>query len=224
MSRSPTLRVRLRPAVCVLVASLVGCKGLDRVPILTADPCSFNGVDYTSREVYIARVLDGDTINTDTGESIRLLGINAPEIAHPDQAVECWGPESADWMTQKLTSQTVQLKFDAECTDLYGRTLAYVFASSAAISGSTTITSDSGTVVTTTTDTADTGDTGTIGTTSSSTYDLLINEESVREGQSIVFEAFDNIKLKSVLYDAQAVAQRENVGLWGAAGTTPECP
>ena len=159
------------------MALLSGCKGLDVVPILNGDNCA------PTREVTVARTLDGDTFETTEGESIRLLGINAPEIAHPDQDVECWGPESGDWLAAQLTDQTVKLGFDAECTDLYGRTLAYVW-----------------TLGTYTGDTSD---------------DVLINEQSVREGESRVYEDFDDIKLADILYEAQAVAQRESSGLWG---------
>lgn len=185
----------------VLLSAQGGCaslkrlgQGLDAVPIFTTDSCPWDGLDVPEREVEVVRALDGDTFSTTEGESVRLLGINAPEIAHPDQAEECWGPESADWLAQQLNGQVVKLAFDAECTDKYGRTLAYVYASS---SGTTTLV-----------DTADTGST-------SSTFDVLINEESVRLGESIVFEDFDDIKLRDVLYDAQAVAEREGVGLWG---------
>jgi endonuclease YncB( thermonuclease family) len=154
-----------------------GCKGLDVVPLLGADSCA------PVRDAVVARTLDGDTFETTEGETIRLLGINAPEIAHPDQDVECWGPESADWLAEQLTDQTVKLGFDTECADMYGRTLAYVW----------TIGEDTG-------DTSD---------------DVLINVQSVREGQSRVYEDFDDIKLADFLYEAEAEARQDVVGLWG---------
>lgn len=156
---------------------LTSCRGLDVVPVLDVDNCA------PSRTAEVARTLDGDTFETTDGETIRLLGINAPEIAHPDQDVECWGPESADWLAEQLSGQVIRLAFDAECTDLYGRTLAYVWTIG-----------------------EDTGD---------SSDDVLINEQSVREGESRVYEDFDNIKLADVLYAAEAVAKRDAVGLWG---------
>jgi micrococcal nuclease len=78
----------------------------------------------------VACVLDGDTIvmtDCDTGEHIRMLGVDAPEIEHPDQVEECYGPESASYLETLLTGQYVTLRFDAECTDKYERTLAYVY-------------------------------------------------------------------------------------------------
>jgi endonuclease YncB( thermonuclease family) len=44
---------------------------------------------------------------------------------------------------------------------------------------------------------------------------VLINEEIIRAGAARVYEEFDDIKLAPVLYDAEAVAQRGEAGLWG---------
>ncbi|MSP57220.1 MAG: hypothetical protein EXR69_16735 [Myxococcales bacterium] len=201
MRRSPAHRAFLSAALLVgcSVGCSVGCNGLDVVPIFTTDTCEHNGLDVASREVTVAYPLDGDTFETTEGETVRLLGVDAPEIEHPTIAEECWGPQSADWLAAELTGQRVQLAFDKECVDTYGRTLAYVRVSS----------SGAGTVV----DTGDTADTG--QASGSIEFDLLINEQSVRLGQSTVYEDFDDIKLKDVLYAAQAVAQRESAGLWG---------
>lgn len=79
------------------------------------------------RDVLVSFVLDGDTIETNTGERVRLLGIDAPEIAHHDQAADRYGDESAVWLTQLLRGQRVVLKFDAETKDRYGRTLAWIY-------------------------------------------------------------------------------------------------
>lgn len=78
----------------------------------------------------MACTLDGDTFQVGTcgGESIRLLGVDAPEIAHNDSEVaECWGPESASYLAELLADLTVRLEFDTTCTDTYGRTLAYAW-------------------------------------------------------------------------------------------------
>ncbi len=168
------------------VALLAGCKGLDVVPTFSVDECPVygdaNGATASSREAVVARTLDGDTFETEDGETVRLLGVNSPEIEHPDQAEECWGPEAADWAEETLTGQTVRLGFDHTCTDKYGRTLAYIW---------------------------------TVGDPETTDDDVLINEAIIRAGAARVYEDFDDIKLAPVLYDAEAVAQREEAGLWG---------
>jgi micrococcal nuclease len=79
----------------------------------------------------VTRVVDGDTVHV-AGVSeaiadldIRFIGVNAPEIAHPPAPAECYG-DAATVFTQQLGGHLVWLTFDADCLDLYGRTLAYV--------------------------------------------------------------------------------------------------
>jgi micrococcal nuclease len=58
---------------------------------------------------------------------VRLLNVDAPEIPHSDQPGECFGQQSADFLTKKLPKGSkVDLEFDAERLDQYGRTLAAV--------------------------------------------------------------------------------------------------
>lgn len=79
------------------------------------------------REVEVARVLDGDTFDTTDGERIRLLGIDAPEIAHRDSKAEPFGDESREWLVGELEGREVKLTFEERQTDVYGRTLAWVW-------------------------------------------------------------------------------------------------
>ena len=77
------------------------------------------------------RVVDGDTVvvalaGTDT--TIRLLNVDTPETKDPNKAVECLGPEASAFLTELLPVGTpVELVYDGEKLDRYGRTLAGVF-------------------------------------------------------------------------------------------------
>jgi len=72
--------------------------------------------------VKVANVIDGDTLDLADGQRIRYLGINTPER---EQA----GYNEAKSLNQRLVKgKTVQLEFDVEKTDQYGRTLAYIWA------------------------------------------------------------------------------------------------
>jgi len=79
------------------------------------------------RWVHVARVFDGDTFRTTSGERIRLLGINTPEIAHDRQPEQPIGHEATVRLQQLITGKTVRLSFDQERRDDYGRTLAQVY-------------------------------------------------------------------------------------------------
>lgn len=82
-----------------------------------------------SRRDRIACAIDGDTLDLGacgTGERVRLLGINAPEVSHPGQTAEC-GSDAATLALQGFAGLTVTLSFDQVCVDTYDRTLAWLW-------------------------------------------------------------------------------------------------
>ena len=83
--------------------------------------------------ITVDRVIDGDTVDVRIGdrtERIRLLNIDAPETKDPGQPVECLGPEASAFLSRRLPPGTVvELRYDIDRTDRYGRTLAAVFES-----------------------------------------------------------------------------------------------
>ena len=80
--------------------------------------------------VPVIEVVDGDTIRVDLAghqTAVRLIGIDTPERDGPYTSLECYG-EEASWFTHDaLDGRTVELEFDVERTDRFGRTLAYVW-------------------------------------------------------------------------------------------------
>jgi micrococcal nuclease len=73
----------------------------------------------------VVRIIDGDTVELDSLSRVRLLMIDTPEIT--DGKNDCYGVEAAELTSGLLLGQVVQLAYDAdECTDRYGRTLAYL--------------------------------------------------------------------------------------------------
>ena len=75
----------------------------------------------------VARVVDGDTLLIAPDERLRLIGVNAPETVKPDWPVEPWGPEASAFTKHFVAGGKVQLQFDEERLDDYGRYLAYVW-------------------------------------------------------------------------------------------------
>ncbi len=80
----------------------------------------------------VYRIADGDTIwiratSPVLDAKVRLIGVNAPEIAHPPDPTpaECYGDE-ATVCTSQLENHQVWLTFVNTCHDTYGRMLAYV--------------------------------------------------------------------------------------------------
>lgn len=72
-------------------------------------------------EVLVAKVLDGDTIQTSQSERIRYIGINAPEKGQP------FSSQATAENKRLILTKKVRLEFDIQTKDRYGRTLAYVF-------------------------------------------------------------------------------------------------
>lgn len=110
---------------------------LDDARVMALDPSGLREGDspcHAPALVQVLRGVDGDTIHVagldgvpDT--DIRLIGIDAPEVAHPPAPADCYSAESRDFVRMYLSGRYVWLTFGngSTCLDAYGRTLAYVF-------------------------------------------------------------------------------------------------
>ncbi|MCB9663159.1 MAG: thermonuclease family protein [Alphaproteobacteria bacterium] len=85
----------------------------------------------SERAVRVACTVDGDTVDLascgSAGERVRLLGIDAPETAKPGEGAQCGADEAAAFLARVVDHQIVRVGFDATCTDVYDRTLAYLW-------------------------------------------------------------------------------------------------
>jgi len=80
-----------------------------------------------SAQVVVKRVVDGDTLLLESGERVRLLGVDTPETVKPNTPVQPWGPEASALTRQMVEGKTVTLVFDKERFDKYHRLLAFVY-------------------------------------------------------------------------------------------------
>jgi len=71
-------------------------------------------------EVYVNRVVDGDTVDTSDGERLRFYEINAPEYPK-----DCLGIDAKARMEDLVLNKKIQ--YEKLGKDNFGRTLAYVF-------------------------------------------------------------------------------------------------
>ena len=69
----------------------------------------------------VSEVIDGDTVKLQNGETVRLLGINAPEKGQP------YYEESTNRLKQLIEGKEVILEKDVNDKDQYGRLLRYIF-------------------------------------------------------------------------------------------------
>lgn len=75
-----------------------------------------------TEKVEVARVIDGDTFQTQDGRKVRLVGINTPERSSKDPLHD----RATALLRELVEGAEVTLELDQEKLDQYGRTLAYV--------------------------------------------------------------------------------------------------
>ena len=115
-------------AVCVVCA---GCGAFDRghsTPQPASSPPSSRSGTVI---VPVTAVVDGDTFRVELdGRStkVRIIGINAPELAHDGNAEQCGGEASRTALDRMVWRHDVELQTDprTDDTDRYGRLLRYV--------------------------------------------------------------------------------------------------
>jgi len=90
---------------------------------------TFNiSLEYVSaEEVYVESVIDGDTVRTAGGESLRLLGIDTPEIFWEENDAEYYAYQARNYTIDQLLNKNVEIEYDEEKTDRYGRRLVYIY-------------------------------------------------------------------------------------------------
>jgi micrococcal nuclease len=98
------------------------------------------GRSYDYSDIYVTRVIDGDTLKLENGERVRLIGIDTPELHESDklyrdsqrthqdiQTIKALGKRAYEFTRNLVEGKRVSLEFDVERQDKYGRLLAYVY-------------------------------------------------------------------------------------------------
>ncbi len=75
----------------------------------------------------VTRVIDGDTIELESGQRVRYIGLNAPESVDPRKPVQCFGQEAVKKNKELVEGKKVRLEKDVSETDKYRRLLRYVY-------------------------------------------------------------------------------------------------
>ncbi len=138
--------------------------------------------------LYVARVVDGDTLKLSNGEKVRLIGVDTPEIhfskkllkdsekSHKDiKTIQALGKRAADFTQKLCEGKKVRLEFDVEKRDRYKRLLAYVYL-------------EDGT---------------------------FVNAKILEEGYAQVMTVTPNVKYAGKFVKLQTEARDKRKGLWG---------
>jgi len=98
------------------------------------------GEKYDYKNIKVKRVIDGDTLQLENGERVRLIGIKAPPIDMEEarkevmatgqdlETITKMGQEATKFLKRLgLSGREVRLEFDVQERDKYGRLLAYIY-------------------------------------------------------------------------------------------------
>ncbi len=108
---------------CVALAALAlaGCE--DSRCQQVRDSCGLGDNDHCGpAEAVVKRIVDGDTVELESGEKVRYIGVDTPEKGQPGYS------EATEFNRGAVEGQTVELIYDERCRDRYNRLLAYVCA------------------------------------------------------------------------------------------------
>jgi endonuclease YncB( thermonuclease family) len=75
----------------------------------------------------IDHTIDGDTFVLESGEKVRMIGIDSPEVTGPYTKAEFYGEQASAYAKEVLTGTTVYLDKDVSDKDQYSRLLRYVY-------------------------------------------------------------------------------------------------
>ena len=103
--------------VLIIVSLLSGCTAGD----------SSDGNKKDGRVIFVERIADGDSIEAvikGTREQIRLIGIDAPELAQRP-----WGKKAKKYLEELVAASgwELRIEYDVEKRDQYSRILAYLW-------------------------------------------------------------------------------------------------
>lgn len=112
--------------ILTLVASFLGIDTRELNKKVEAE-LSESVLPLQSEIARVRRVIDGDTIELTDDRVVRYIGIDTPEVSHPQKDQECFGRESTRFNKDLVEGRDITLIKDVSDTDKYGRLLRYVY-------------------------------------------------------------------------------------------------
>jgi micrococcal nuclease len=98
------------------------------------------GKSYNYTDILVKKVIDGDTLQLESGERVRLIGIDTPEMHESNKlyrdsqrtkeditTIQKLGKRAYEVTKKLVEGKRVSLEFDVEKYDKYKRLLAYVY-------------------------------------------------------------------------------------------------
>ncbi|HWV07994.1 MAG TPA: thermonuclease family protein, partial [Pseudomonas sp.] len=108
-------------------ASQVGAFFVSALFLLPAE--AYCPAPATLNSAKVQRVVDGDTVRLQDGHSIRLIGLNAPEMGRQGRSAEPFAEAARKRLAALIAANDGQVgvQLGREAKDRYGRTLAHLY-------------------------------------------------------------------------------------------------
>lgn len=105
----------------LILASVLGWNWKEGLNILKQKGGFKSSQEIFPKSVRVSKVIDGDTFETESTLTVRLLGINAPNRGERNYE------EAKEYLSDLIGGEEVTLEYDKYQDDKYGRILAYVW-------------------------------------------------------------------------------------------------
>lgn len=145
------------------------------------------GRQYSYKNILVKRAIDGDTLVLESGQRVRLIGVDTPEMHISDKlyrdakrtkkdinTIQVQGELAYQFTRSLVEGKVVNIELDVEKYDKYGRLLAYAYL-------------EDGT---------------------------FVNAKIIEEGYAQVMSIPPNVKYQGLFLALQKKARQENKGLW----------
>jgi len=96
--------------------------------------CSSSG-QAREKEAVVTKVIDGNTVMLENGDTVRYLGIDAPHLKKSEGGPQFYSREAAKFNKSLVLLKKVRLEFDVGKKDARGRFLAYVYVKNVFVNG-----------------------------------------------------------------------------------------
>ena len=85
-----------------------------------------SALNQQTKKLIVSRVIDGDTIELNTGERLRYIGIDTPEINYGKDP-ECFAYKAKEFNKKLVEKKEIKIEKDVSEKDKFGRLLRNVF-------------------------------------------------------------------------------------------------
>ena len=105
----------------ILLCVIVGC--IQQVDTISTEATTSteDTITWAEDTLICTSIIDGDTFRLETGEKVRLIGIDAPELSQPG------GKMSREYLAHLLLGKPITLEKGTEDRDKYNRLLRFVY-------------------------------------------------------------------------------------------------